>query len=242
MKARLTMKSRNRKTGPIPVSTTERASCPLHCPLHREHNPDAVCRIDGQAVGELVRANDGRRGFTFTHHILDRPSMTSDQHRAQEHNASVCRLATEAGFVVNLSANSPTGADWLAQYGCPVVTLTTDEAPTQRTPGGRKIVRCPAEYREGVTCATCGLCQRADRGVIVGFTPHGAQKKAAASVAGGEAGGRGGCYGNGGKTFIVWNDSERYHDWSDFCKLVADLPDGQLWRHNQAGDLPVLES
>ena len=29
-------------------------------------------------------------------------------------------------------------------------------------------------------------------------------------------------------------------DWSGFTAAVAALPDGQLWRHNQAGDLPGL--
>lgn len=35
MYARLTPVSRNRKTGPIPVSTTERSSCPPSCGLHK---------------------------------------------------------------------------------------------------------------------------------------------------------------------------------------------------------------
>jgi hypothetical protein len=26
--------------------------------------------------------------------------------------------------------------------------------------------------------------------------------------------------------------------WDDFCKRVEELPEGQLWRHNEAGDLP----
>ena len=27
-------------------------------------------------------------------------------------------------------------------------------------------------------------------------------------------------------------------DWEKFCHRVASLPDGQIWRHNQVGDLP----
>lgn len=33
-------------------------------------------------------------------------------------------------------------------------------------------------------------------------------------------------------------DNERGTDWRKFCKAVAALPAGTLWRHNAAGDLP----
>jgi hypothetical protein len=42
MKTRLTLKSRNKKTGPIPVSTTERKSCPDTCPFKKNG-----CYADG---------------------------------------------------------------------------------------------------------------------------------------------------------------------------------------------------
>ena len=50
------------------------------------------------------------------------------------------------------------------------------------TPAGRRIVVCPATYRDDVTCASCQLCQRAERKIIVGFPAHG-QSRAKASQA-----------------------------------------------------------
>ena len=34
------------------------------------------------------------------------------------------------------------------------------------------------------------------------------------------------------------NSGERGTDWPTFCATIAELPHGQLWRHNVAGDLP----
>jgi hypothetical protein len=54
-----------------------------------------------------------------------------------------------------------------------------------------------------------------------------------------------GCYADGGPLAIHWNHvtaKTRGTNWSTFCKKIESLPSGQLWRHNQAGDLPVLQS
>jgi len=51
----------------------------------------------------------------------------------------------------------------------------------------------------------------------------------------------GGCYAQGGPLAIHWRkvtQRERGTDWRKFCKAIAGLPAGQLWRHNAAGDLP----
>jgi len=50
-----------------------------------------------------------------------------------------------------------------------------------------------------------------------------------------------GCYAKGGPLAMHWakvDKGERGTDWQTFCGAIADLPSGQLWRHNQAGDLP----
>jgi hypothetical protein len=50
-----------------------------------------------------------------------------------------------------------------------------------------------------------------------------------------------GCYAASGPLAIHWRKvtaGERGTDWSAFCDAIASLPEGQLWRHNQAGDLP----
>lgn len=49
-----------------------------------------------------------------------------------------------------------------------------------------------------------------------------------------------GCYGEQYFAAVHWRrfDAGRGLGWSDFCGRVSALPAGQLWRHNEAGDLP----
>lgn len=133
-----------------------------------------------QFLEDLVNANQGRRGFTYTHKpVLD------GQEGPIESNRGAIERANKNGFTINLSANGLNHADKLASLGIgPVCTILPDKNPVNRvTPQGRRVVICPAQTREGTTCATCGLCQRADRSVIVGFLPHGAQEKRALAIA-----------------------------------------------------------
>ena len=49
-----------------------------------------------------------------------------------------------------------------------------------------------------------------------------------------------GCYAKGGYVNIHWSAvtrEERGSDWKTFCQEVASLPEGTIFRHNQAGDL-----
>lgn len=50
-----------------------------------------------------------------------------------------------------------------------------------------------------------------------------------------------GCYGLGGPLRIHWskvNREQRGTSFTYFLRLIRNLPDNQLWRHNQVGDLP----
>ena len=50
-----------------------------------------------------------------------------------------------------------------------------------------------------------------------------------------------GCYAKSGPLALHWrkvSNGERGTDWQGLCDFVQALPDGQIWRHNQAGDLP----
>ncbi len=52
-----------------------------------------------------------------------------------------------------------------------------------------------------------------------------------------------GCYAKSGPLALHWrrvSSGERGTDWQGLCDFVQSLPDQQLWRHNQAGDLPHL--
>ena len=129
--------------------------------------------IDARAVRKLVAANDGKRGFTYTHHDMRKPV-----------NRAIVAECNANGFTVNLSANNLQHADTLAELniGPVVVVLASDATQNTVTPAGRKVVVCPATQREDVSCATCQLCQR-QRAAIVGFPAHGASKRKASIIA-----------------------------------------------------------
>jgi hypothetical protein len=49
------------------------------------------------------------------------------------------------------------------------------------------------------------------------------------------------CYAASGPLALHWaavSAGSRGTDWATFTGAIAALPDGQIWRHNQAGDLP----
>jgi hypothetical protein len=131
------------------------------------------------ATRQLVRANRGKRGYTYTHKPVTGDSATSIN------NALLIAEANEAGFAVNLSANSLAHADELAATGLGpvVVVLPADQTRATVTPHGRKVAICPATISDTVTCATCGLCAVTGRKAIIGFPAHGASKRKAGAVA-----------------------------------------------------------
>ena len=50
-----------------------------------------------------------------------------------------------------------------------------------------------------------------------------------------------GCYAESGPLAIHWRKvsaGDRGGDWNALCEFVKGLAPGQIWRHNQAGDLP----
>lgn len=252
----LTEKSRNVKTGPLPVSTSTAATCPDACPFKQTTEGAAGCyadagplgmfwrkvtegkagesfaalidkvaalpadqlwrhnqsgdlvpaenngeAIDAASLQALTKANQGKRGFTYTHYDVIN-SMP---------NRKAVADANRKGFTVNLSANNLDHADDLAQTYCgPVASVlpleyqrTTEKAPQGgkqwaeslpaykervlalglRTPLGRKVVICPATYSDDVSCATCQLCQKVKRSTIVGFPAHGTSKRKASAIA-----------------------------------------------------------
>lgn len=207
----LTRTSSNAKTGPIPVTTSSRATCPSTCSFkgngcYAENFPlrlhwDAVTRgeramawedfldeisrlkagqvwrhnqagdlpgqddvIDAAALRQLVKANKGRRGFTYTHYP------------ATKENVKALRHANKNGLTINLSADSLIEADRLAAHGLPMVVVVPVGWKGATTPAGHKVTPCPAQMKEYITCATCQLCQKADRHAIVAFEAHGARR------------------------------------------------------------------
>lgn len=120
--------------------------------------------LDVEALGQLVRYARGSRPFTYS----AKPLIDAVEREA-------IRNANASGFVINLSSNSPSHADERAALGVgPVVTIVAPGTRTgDRTPGGRRIVVCPAQTEAKLTCAECRICAVPDRVGIVGFLPHG---------------------------------------------------------------------
>lgn len=129
--------------------------------------------IDAEALAALVKANRDRRGFTYTH----KPPVGD--------NAAAIAAAVAGGFTINLSANTLEEADSYSRLGiAPVAVVLAEDAPT-RTPEGRVVAVCPAVRSDAVTCATCGICAKADRKSIIGFPVHGPGARKARSAVNG---------------------------------------------------------
>jgi hypothetical protein len=130
--------------------------------------------INYALLGQLLEANRGKQGFTYTHYD---PRIAD--------NAICIEECNRQGFTVNLSANDLDHADSLAALDIgPVVTLlASDQLTNCATPQGRKVVVCPAVTHDNVSCATCKLCANAERQVIIGFPAHGSSEKKANVIA-----------------------------------------------------------
>lgn len=215
----LTMRSENRKTGPIPTSIQSKNSCPPSCSFYKagcyaatgfvrftwskvNRNllggtlqefvnkikdfpanqlwrmsvagdlPGEGEKINHKELAQIVEANRGKRGFTYSH-----KTKLKSNHKAIKH-------ANDNGLTINLSSNNLAHADKLAKLNIgPVVTILPLGAPNSGvTPEGRRWIKCVAQTKEYATCATCQLCQK-KRSIIVGFESHGIQKKFVSKIA-----------------------------------------------------------
>lgn len=217
MKYHFILKSANSKTGPLPVTYSQRETCPQSCPHYRADCyaedyytrmswdkvadrggdlgqlcasiealpagqlwrfnvagdlPGAGEHVDAAALGAIVQANTGRRGFTYTHKKTPEALYWA-------------QCANDWGFTVNLSADDAGEADALANVSrSPLTCIVPMDTPEKtETPEGRTIIVCPAQTRDDITCATCGLCARADRRVIIGFRAHGSKARVTDALA-----------------------------------------------------------
>lgn len=131
-------------------------------------------KVSAPMLRQLASAIASRalQAWTYTHKPLTRSNLAA----IKEANAS--------GFAVNLSADNLAEADRKAATGLPTVVILPRNAPaTVFTPQGRKVITCPAQTRPGATCATCMLCAKVSRSVIIGFRAHGTGAKAAELIA-----------------------------------------------------------
>jgi hypothetical protein len=129
--------------------------------------PGDADQLDTEKLTQIMEANKGLRGFTYTHYPVD------------EHNGPAIRAANEAGFTINLSADTLEEADRKAATGVGPVVVIMPSDPAEwpkETPAGRRVVPC-LHTTKGLQCTQCGLCAVAGRKTIVGFAAHGSGKK-----------------------------------------------------------------
>jgi len=95
--------------------------------------------IDARMLQALVDANQGKRGFTYTHKpVADHPE-----------NAESIQQANQQGFTVNLSADSIKEADELValNIGPVAVVLPEHTRKAFKTPAGHWVIVCPNSLR-----------------------------------------------------------------------------------------------
>lgn len=211
-----TLRSGNAKTGPIPITISERGTCPSACAFYEgacyaeyhklgwhwrllsegkrgipwaafldkiaglpegqlwRHNEAGDLagedgNIDRVKLAQLVAANAGRRGFTYTH----KPMFRRGGVTVALANVMAVDHANKRGFTINLSADTISEADKLrALEIAPVVlTVPVDAVLPRKTPGGHRLVMCPAQTNQ-MTCEECGLCAEQRKSIVV-FRAHG---------------------------------------------------------------------
>ena len=221
----LTLRSSNTKTGPIPVSTSGRQTCPESCPFRRngcyaDSGPLALhwaavtngsrglpwreflaairalpagqlwranqagdlwklgSTIGRAALAQLVEANRGRRGWTYTHH------------RRTPAVILAMRQATAQGFTINASCHSEQEADAAIANGLRAVFVVpaAEKRVQWSTADGNRAVLCPAQRTgpgfAGMTCERCRLCQARPQNVAIVFLAHSAGRRKAEAVLG----------------------------------------------------------
>lgn len=126
-------------------------------------------KINKKKLFALASAAKDKRGFTYTH----KPVLNNSKNKEY-----INHVNKNTNFTINLSANSPEEAAKLKDLNIgPVVTLLPLNTPNTQFINSHKIILCPAQYKEGVTCESCRLCQNKNRSVIIGFRAHGSGKR-----------------------------------------------------------------
>jgi len=135
--------------------------------------------IDTPKLRELTAAVKHLVAWTYTH----KPIVQSDSVALA--NRKAIQEANQNGFTINISTNNIAEVDAALALGiAPVCTiLPLGAANTSYTANGAKVIKCPAQYRDNITCNSCRLCAVSNRSVVVGFEAHGAKTKQVSAAA-----------------------------------------------------------
>ena len=115
----------------------------------------------------ITEANQGLKGYTYTHNRLDIGE-----------NISLLKTANKQGFTVNISTETEAAADNAILNSLPavIVVKSTETRRSWFTKNKNKILVCPAQT-SGVNCIDCQLCQHRPKNLIIAFLSHGIWRK-----------------------------------------------------------------
>jgi hypothetical protein len=134
-----------------------------------EPSPENPELISSQQVISLIAANNGKRGFGYTHY----PVLP---------NLEVLQLMNASGLTINASADTFGQAKLYRSLGLPTTLLVSENYPKDTVVDGLRIIVCPNQSVKKPNgkkpqCLDCQLCQIADRDYVIGFRAHGTKKR-----------------------------------------------------------------
>lgn len=195
----LVTKSSNAKIGPIATSYRPQTTCPSECRFLPDNDGGcyATGRINGMAkkfaktytideavaklrgaklfrdrvVGDVV--SNGEIDYDYIENISIACSRAGVPAFSYTHAwESMNRNRIPDNYVMNASTESVSDATRAISLGFPTV-ITNDDVREGEMISGKRVVTCPAQTRDNVTCATCKLCSKPERKALVRFLVHG---------------------------------------------------------------------
>lgn len=207
-------------------------TCPSSCSLNPQPRA-SVQTIDRRYLDALLAAVP-REGtaFTFTHFNPVQWSQPFLDHLGSGKPTTTVNFSTESAAEAITAYHR-----WL-----PVVMALPKGSERKVAHLGRiRVIRCPAEYTEGLSCRDCGggrpLCARPHRNYIIGFYAHGPMAKHVSRPT------LGGCYASSGNVRLHWDKTvgSCRSEPSQLAQWTKDLPRGTVLRHHVAGDIGAEE-
>lgn len=206
MKIHVTPKSSNKKTGPIPVTTTSKDTCPPTCSWYEK----GCYALGGPLAIHWKKVSEGLKGLEYKEFLLWVKGLAAGT--LWRHNQAgdlpgegtkldkvkVRQLAKAAAHTLGFTYTHKWqgNEDYLLEInkigGFTINTScdTLEEAKKSFKAGLPTTVMLPDNWKESklplalcpnqylaTTCKDCMLCARKNRKVIVGFEPHGNQVK-----------------------------------------------------------------
>lgn len=130
-----------------------------------EPSPENPELISSQQVISLIAANNGKRGFGYTHYPV-------------WPNLEVLQLMNSSGLTINASADTIEQAKLYFGLGLPTVVVVSEKFPKDSVVEGMRVVVCPNQSTPTKpTCLQCQMCAKPDRDYIIGFRAHGTKKR-----------------------------------------------------------------